>query len=76
MKLMLKKNALKVLTDLETQSVGGGGNTDTCTGVTGTECGVTYLPECGTTGTATAIYCTNDCATAEYDCTHNSNCGS
>jgi len=67
MKLKLKKEALKVLTDRETRLVGGG-ETESCGCTPGN-------PECGTTDTQTMADCTNYvCPTSQSDCTYTANC--
>lgn len=57
--LELKKEALKILTTSEAKLVSGGDPTPT-----GTECGPTALPECGTTTTETY----GTCSTIGTDC--------
>lgn len=70
MKFKLKKTALKVLTDYESSLVGGG--TASPPTPTGTECGATWVAECGTTGTETSMECTvfgGECTASDYqDC--------
>ena len=59
MKLKLKADGVRILSDQETSFVGGGPGT----GQTGTEC-PSYVPECSTsTNSGTCISCTNTCPT-------------
>ena len=72
MKLVLKKNALQVLTASEANSVGGGVETDGCPTIGG----------CPTDGDCTAGIvcpssddCTNYiCDTSQFDCSHETAC--
>ena len=78
MKLELKKETLKVLTDQETEQVAAGlartmscycspSPAPNCPTPTGTECGPTYLAECGT-ATVECPPATSDCASISGDC--------
>ena len=71
MKLKLKKETLKILSDAEAALVAGGVATGQ-TGCTGTACGPTGLAACGTTGTETFADCTNSLCYSD-DCTGGTN---
>jgi len=62
MKLKIRKETLKILTDLEAAMVGAAGTSPCKTGATGTECGATCIAACGN-DSETTTDCTNDCPT-------------